>query len=74
MLDLSGPTATLANWYTPFFESECAPVFNTFMRDLDIDATGQFAVISTTGAYRGGIEAWKQAGLPTAAPGQKGGN
>ncbi len=57
LIDLSGPTATLANWYTPFFESQCAPVFNTFMRDLDIDATGQFAVISTTGAYRGGIEA-----------------
>jgi PKD repeat protein len=57
LIDLSGPTATLANWYTPFFESQCSPSFNTFMRDLDIDATGQFAVISTTGAYRGGIDA-----------------
>ena len=57
LIDLSGPTATLANWYTPFFESQCSAAFNTFMRDLDIDATGQFAVISTTGAFRGGIDA-----------------
>jgi PKD repeat protein len=57
MLDLTGPTATLAEWYTPFYESTCASVFNTFMRDLDIDATGTYAVVSTTGAYRGGIEA-----------------
>jgi PKD repeat protein len=57
MLDLTGPTAALANWYTPFFESTCASVFNTFMRDLDIDATGTFAIVSTTGAYRGGIGA-----------------
>jgi len=57
LIDLRGTTATLANWYTPYFESECSPSFNTFMRDLDIDATGKFAVVSTTGAYRGGIDA-----------------
>ena len=57
MIDLTGPAATVANWYTPFFESSCSNSFSTFMRDLDIDATGTFAVVSTTGAYRGGIAA-----------------
>jgi len=57
MVDLSGPKATIADWYTPFFESQCAGVFASFMRDLDIDPTGTYAVISTTGAFRGGIEA-----------------
>ena len=57
MLDLSGPTATLSGWYTDFYESTCASVFNTYMRDLDISEDGTYAVVSTTGAYFGGINA-----------------
>ena len=57
MLDLSGPTATLSSWYTDFYESTCASVFNTYMRDLDISEDGTYAVVSTTGAYFGGINA-----------------
>lgn len=51
MLDLSGPTATLAPWATTFYTSTCAGVFDSYMRDLDISEDGSYAVISTTGAF-----------------------
>jgi hypothetical protein len=57
MVDLSGATATVAPWYTDFYESTCSSSFDTFMRDLDISEDGSYAVISTTGAYRGGLNA-----------------
>jgi len=57
MIDLSGPTATLAPWYTDFYESTCSSSFDTYMRDLDISEDGSYAVISTTGAFFGGVNA-----------------
>jgi PKD repeat protein len=53
LLDLSGSSATVADWATPFFTGRCAWVFNSYMRDLDISPDGRYAVISTTGAYNG---------------------
>ncbi len=53
LLDLTGPAATVANWATSFYTAGCAPVFDSYLRDLDISPDGTYAVISTTGAYRG---------------------
>jgi PKD repeat protein len=60
MLDLTGSSAQLANWQTNFYTSQCASVFNTYMRDLDISPDGSYVVISTTGAYRGSTSACDQ--------------
>jgi PKD repeat protein len=53
MLDLTGAAAAVANWATPFYTGSCAAVFDSYMRDLDISPDGSYAVITTTGAYRG---------------------
>ena len=52
--DTTGSQSSLANWETPFYAAGvCASVFDTYMRDVDIDPTGSYFVVSTTGAYRG---------------------
>lgn len=53
LLDLTGAQAQVSPWTTSFFSADCAPVFDSYLRDLDISPDGKFAVISTTGAYRG---------------------
>lgn len=53
MLDLTGPSAAMADWSTTFYTSTCASVFSTYLRDLDISPDGTYVVISTTGGYRG---------------------
>jgi PKD repeat protein len=53
MLDLTGASAALANWGTSFYNGNCASVFDSYMRDLDISPDGSYVVISTTGAYGG---------------------
>jgi PKD repeat protein len=53
MLDLTGAAAAVANWATSFYTASCAAVFDSYLRDLDISPDGSYAVISTTGAYRG---------------------
>lgn len=53
ILDLTGPSAEVANWGTRVYEPNCASVFDSYMRDLDVSPDGSFFVISTTGAYRG---------------------
>ena len=53
-LDLTGPTASVANWQTGRFAEACSNSFDTYMREVDIDPEGQYFVIVTTGAYRSG--------------------
>ena len=52
--DTSGAQATLSDWRTPFYDvTKCHQAFWSYMRDLDIDPTGEFMVVTTTGAYGG---------------------
>ena len=53
-LDLTGPSAAVANWQTSRFAEACSNSFDTYMRDVDIDPEGQYFVIVATGAYRSG--------------------
>lgn len=54
MFDTSGPTAQLAPWRTDFYSlTSCSTAFWSYMRDIDIDPTGKYFVVTTTGAYGG---------------------
>lgn len=52
--DLAGANATLSDWATQRFTSNCASVFDTYLRDIDIAPNGQYFVVAATGAYSGG--------------------
>ena len=53
-IDLTPTTATLSDWQTTRFTTACSSSFDTYMRDIDIDPTGTYLIIGTTGAYAGG--------------------
>ena len=55
MVDLTGPAAVLSDWSTDRYTTQCAGVFDTYMRDVDIDPTGSYFVVAATGAYSGGV-------------------
>jgi malectin (di-glucose binding ER protein) len=57
MLDLTPATATLSSWSTQRFVMQCASKFDTYIRDVDIDPTGTYVAIVTTGAFFGGVNA-----------------
>ncbi len=60
VLDVSGPTATVAPWFTDRFDrahNSCAGVFDTFTRDIDFSPDGSYFVVSATGAFAGGAAA-----------------
>jgi hypothetical protein len=57
VLDTSGATTTVAPWATNRYDrahNSCAPVFDTFTRDVDFSPDGSYFVVSATGAFAGG--------------------
>jgi hypothetical protein len=54
MVDLTTTPDSVSDWATTRFQQQCATVFDTYMRDVDIAPDGSYFVIATTGAYRAG--------------------
>jgi hypothetical protein len=54
MLNLATSPVTVTDWATTRYQQQCARVFDTYMRDLDISPDGSYFVIGITGAYRPG--------------------
>jgi hypothetical protein len=55
MADLSPTTALLSSWSSDRYDTPCAGVFDTYMRDVDIAPSGAFFAVAATGAYSGGV-------------------
>jgi hypothetical protein len=55
MVNTSGTNATLADWATQRYTTDCASVFDTYMRDVDIAPSGGYFVVAATGAFSGGV-------------------
>jgi hypothetical protein len=55
MADLTGPSAKITDWSTEGYTTQCAGVFDTYMRDVDIAPSGDYFVVAATGAYSGGV-------------------
>jgi hypothetical protein len=58
VLDVGGAVASVAPWATNRFDAahnNCASVFETFMRDVDFSPDGSYFVVTTTGAFAGGV-------------------
>jgi PKD repeat protein len=49
MLDLTGPAASVRNWYTTRFEPDCSDQFWTYVHDVDFSPDGAYFVVVTTG-------------------------
>ena len=54
MVNLASNPVTVAGWATTRFQQQCAKVFDTYMRDIDISPDGGYFVVVTTGAYHAG--------------------
>jgi hypothetical protein len=54
MVNLASNPATVADWATTRFQQQCAKVFDTYMRDIDISPDGGWFAVVTTGAYHAG--------------------
>src|SRR6476661_7451072 len=57
MLNIQNQTATLSSWATSRFVMQCSAHFDTYIRDIDIDPTGTYVAVVTTGAFFGGVNA-----------------
>jgi hypothetical protein len=54
VIDLSGATATVADWSTDGYVNDCASVYNdTWIRGIDISPDNKYFVVNTTGAFFG---------------------
>ena len=51
MLDLSGATASVANWETDRFKTACSSSFNSYVHDVEFSPDGAYFVTVSTGAY-----------------------
>src|SRR5215207_8659245 len=45
---------SVTDWATTRYQQQCAKVFDTYMRDVDISPDGSYFVVGTTGAFRAG--------------------
>lgn len=57
VLDTSGTPASVAPWVTDRFSAarnDCAGVFDSFVRDVDLSPDGSYFAVTTTGAFAGG--------------------
>jgi hypothetical protein len=54
MLNLATTPVSVTSWATTRYQTQCAKVFDTYMRDVDISPDGAYFVVGTTGAYRAG--------------------
>jgi hypothetical protein len=54
MLNLTTSPVSVTDWATTRYQQQCAKVFDTYMRDIDISPDGGYFVVATTGAYRAG--------------------
>jgi hypothetical protein len=52
MLDLTTSPVSVADWATTRYQPQCATVFDTYMRDVDVSPDGSYFVVTTSGAYR----------------------
>lgn len=55
MVDTSGPTAAVSAWSTTRFSPACHPNFPTYTTDVDFAPDGSYFVITTGGAFNGGV-------------------
>ena len=53
MINVSGTTATVSNWYTNFYDVNCYSAFSTYVREVDFSPKGDYFVIVTTGRLTG---------------------
>jgi hypothetical protein len=49
MLDVGGPTAQVANWYTNAYRPRCKPVFDTYLRQVKFSPDARYFVVVSTG-------------------------
>lgn len=54
IFDVGTSPATLSSWGTTAFVPQCASKFDSYMRDVDIDPSGTYFIVGTTGAFMGG--------------------
>jgi hypothetical protein len=54
VLDLAASPVAVTGWATTRYQQQCAAVFATSMRDVDVSPDGSYFVVVTTGAYRAG--------------------
>jgi hypothetical protein len=54
MLNLATSPISVTDWATTRYQQQCAKVFDTYMRDVDISPDGSYFVVGTTGAFRAG--------------------
>lgn len=52
-INVGGATATVANWYTNFYNVDCYAVFDTYVREVDYSPNGDYFVVVTTGRLVG---------------------
>jgi hypothetical protein len=53
MIDTSGPSASLADWYTDVYRGPCDNSFETYLRGVDFAPDGSYFVVVATGRLTG---------------------